>query len=292
MARPAKIEVAALNIRIPKDKDRDYVALLVKIVELRVGLRVYGDKFVALTRFNSENFTGTISKYSEIDTEGEWFDTESFDVAEADLVSGVQIPDRLRPNLVTFDYILYPENHILVFETYSGSKSLSAATMEKYFKSIVQREEVKRQFGWIEIDTVKCVGEVERILGLPMLKELKITIRRPNPDGLPYDLAEEIENRLFEQNGEEYIEVLRSNNDDGLKPNDRTKDLAYVAADNGQVSGKSVVNGMSTAHHTDAKPMLEVDTYFTDETSTQVMFRKVAGRLLERVKSLRSSLAK
>lgn len=52
MARQSKIEVSAINIRIPADKPRNYSDLISKIYERRVAAKVYGDSFLAITQYN------------------------------------------------------------------------------------------------------------------------------------------------------------------------------------------------------------------------------------------------
>jgi len=49
MPRPSKIEVSAINLRIPADRKRNYTELIAKIFEKRVAVKVYGDSFIAVT---------------------------------------------------------------------------------------------------------------------------------------------------------------------------------------------------------------------------------------------------
>ncbi|WP_421704519.1 DUF4747 family protein [Aliiroseovarius sp.] len=289
MPRPSKIEVSAVNLRIPADKPRDYVGLIEQLFEARIAIKVYGDSFIAITQFHKESGLGVFSKYSEIDIDGSWFDLEDFGPAEQGKVDEVSIPDNLRPNLSAFYFELSEEAHVLAFETYSESKGLSARSVEKYFGAALRHSSIVSKFGRVEADIVKSYGEVERIIGLPNLKELKIVIRRPNPDDISGDLAARIEDRLSEQNGEEYVEITRSKDDKGLKPNDRSKKLAIVGAENGEVTGKSIVNGVQVDHTTKEKPEKVVDTYNKDEVDTRTMFRKLAGRLVKAIKQRRAT---
>ncbi|SMX34389.1 DUF4747 family protein [Actibacterium lipolyticum] len=289
MPRPSKIEVSAINLRIPADKPRNYSDLIKRIFDKRVAVKVYGDSFVAITQYNAKSGLGVFSKYSEIDIDGDWFDIEDFGPADPEKVDEVSIPETLRPNFSAFYFELDDESHVLSFESYSESKGLSARSVERYFKEALSDDAIIEEFGWVEADVVKSYGEVERIINLPNLKELRIVIRRPNPDDLSGDFAARIEERLREQNGEEYEEVTRSKDTDGLKPNERTKKLAIVGAENGEVSGKSIVNGVQVPHTTKEKPEKIVDTYNKEEVDTRTMFRKLAGRMIESIKQRRAS---
>ncbi|PTW38808.1 DUF4747 family protein [Rhodovulum kholense] len=290
MPRPSKIEVSAINLRIPADKPRNYSDLIMRIFKRRVAVKVYGNSFVAITQFQPESGLGVLSKYSEIDIDGDWFDVVDFGPADPEKIGEVSIPETLRPNLSAFYFELDEESHVLSFESYSESKSLSARSVERYFKEALSDAAIVEEFGSVEADVVKSYGEVERIINLPNLKELRIVIRRPNPDDVSGDLAAIIEERLREQNGEEYEEVTRSKDDDGLKPNERTKKLAIVGAENGEVSGKSIVNGVQVPHTTEEKPEKVVDTYNKEEVDTRTMFRQLADRMIASIKQRRATI--
>ncbi|NRB17709.1 MAG: DUF4747 family protein [Rhodobacteraceae bacterium] len=287
MPHLSKIEVSAINIRIPIDKPRNYSELIERLCKARIAIKVHGNNFVAISQFNKKTGLGVFSKYTEIDIDGTWFDLEDFGPAEPEKIDEVSIPENLRPNLSAFYFELNEDIHVLTYESYSESKSLSALSVEKYFGAALKHESISNIFGRVEADVVKSYGEVERIIGLPNLKELKVVIRRPNPDDISGYLAAQIEERLYEQNGEEYVEIIRSKNSDGLIPNERSQKLAIVGAENGEVSAKSIVNGVQVYHTTNEKPEKVVDTYNKDEVDTRTMFRKLAGRMVEAIKQRR-----
>ena len=289
MSRHRKTEVAALNIRIPIDYKRDYGALLEDLRSLRRGVRVFGDSYVAVSFYDSKTKTGTFSKYTEIDIDGDWFDLEDFGIAKPSRIEEIFIPDSLRPNHAAFYFKLDIDLHVITFEKYSESKSLSTRSLEKYFQEILGEESIVEKYGLVESDIVKNYGEVERILALPDLKEIRLTIRRPNQDDISGSLAKIIEDRLHEQNGEEYEEIIRSR-DDGLKPNDRTKVLAQIAAENGQVRAKSVVNGILTDHDTSEVPLTEASKYSADEETAMTVFSRLSAKLLVLIKGKRAEI--
>lgn len=290
MARPSKVEVSAVNIRIPADKTRDYPSLLNELFQLKSGVRVHGNTYVAITFFNTEEGNGIISKYSEIDVDGDWFDIEFFDIASDEDIEKISIPENLRPNYSAFYFQLDIDLHVLAFETYSESKSLSSRSVQKYFDEILQTKEIRENFGFVEADIIKSYGEVSRILSLPNLNELRLTIKRPNSDDVSGDLAKDIEERLRSQNAEEYEETIKSKDEDGLSPNERTQKLAMIAAENGQVSAKSIVNGVMVPHFTTETPLKEVDTFSRDERRPMAVFRELAERIFVRVKERRDAI--
>lgn len=289
MARDPKIEVGAVNIRIPEDKKRDYVDLITRIAGLRRGIQVRGESFLAISYWDPEENVGIFSKYTEIDIDGEWFDLDDFDTASPERVEEVKIPATLKPNLSQFYFSLNKELHVVAFEIYADSKGLSARSVEKYFEEILQSNSIIRRFGRVESDIVKSYGEIERILALPHLKELRLMIKRPNSDDVGGRLARIIEERLRDNGGDEYEEVYRARGSNDLSPTKRTEELALVAAENGQVRGKSLVNGVITEADTNDRPLTETTTFKSDQSGL-AMFRTLAKKVFKRITATRASL--
>lgn len=253
---------------------------------LRQGFRVYGDSYVAINFYSRDQNIGVISKYTEIDIDGEWFDVEDFDVATPKSIEEIQIPDHLRPNLSQFWFSMDEDVHVFTFSSYSESRSLSARSMERYFKLALESRQIKDRFGAVEADVIQSFEEVDRLLDLPDLRELHLSIRRPNSDDVPGDLARIIEERLREQNAEEFEESTTTKDREGLKPNDRTRKLAYVAAENGSVRAKSLVNGIMTPASTENQPLVEKDTIPTDD-GDRPHFQRLSKAILEKIRNMR-----
>ena len=92
MARDSKIEVAAVNLRIPKRKSRDYTALIVDLLTQHRGYKIYGDNHLAITWFDPKRHLGILSKYTEIALDQNWFDVEKFDAATPEDIGKISIP--------------------------------------------------------------------------------------------------------------------------------------------------------------------------------------------------------
>ena len=289
MARDPKLEVGALNLRIPESHNRDYRALIARLADLRRGVRVYGDSYVAIRLFApDEDNLGLIAKYTEIDIDGDWFDLDEYDAAKPERLDEIHIPETLRPNLAQFYFQLFPDEHILAVSSYSESKSLSTRSMLRYFKEALSWKEITEEFGRVEVDIVQSYHAVEELLSMPHLKEVRIIIRRPNSDDVSKDLAAIIEERLREQNGDEYEEVIRSKDSGELTPNDRTRKLGQVAAENGELKTKSLVNGIMTEHEAADTPLIEKIKYKPEESELAI-FRSLAGRIRGTIARVRAS---
>lgn len=291
MARDPKIEVSAVNLRIPESHERDYDALLVMLSELQKGVRVHGSTYFAIRYYDPVEHLGILSKYTEIDIDGDWFDIEDFDSAKPEKLEEINIPAGLKPNHYQFYFQLDPKLHVVAFSNYADARGLSIKSVGRYFKEVLTAEEVEERFGRVESDIVKSYDAVTRILALPDLKELRLIIRRPNSDDIGGGLARIIEERLREQKADEYEEILRAKGANSLDPNKRTEGLAVVAAENGQVKGKSLVNGVMRDADTSDQPLTETTTYKPD-VSEIVIFKDIARKLFQRVAAARASLLK
>ncbi|OXE36668.1 MAG: hypothetical protein CGW95_06365 [Phenylobacterium zucineum] len=289
MARDSKIEVAGINLRIPEDKKRDYPALVKMLFDSREGHRVYGDSHLAMTNFDLTYNTGSIAKYTQIDLDGEWFDTATFDTASQTDVSKVNIPKNLKPNLSTFFFWLDADLHTIAFEKYSDSKALSLDAVKCYFDAALAKPNVVARFGRVEADIVNSHLAARKLLNQPNLKEIKVTIRLPNSDDVGDDLAAVIEERLRDQRATEYEETLKAKGQDSIKPNERTKKLAIVAAENGDVVVKCVVNGVMQTQKAAQTPLIEAEKYKANE-STWPHFVASAKRLFSKIKSAREQV--
>ena len=278
MARDSKHEVAAINIRIAEEHDRNYLKLIKLLSGLRRGVRVYGDTYLAISQFWPEQNIGIVSKYTELDIDGDWFNLDDFDAADADQLENINIPENLKPNLAQFYFELDSNMHILVFSSYAESKGLSTRSMANYFREALLWPEIIKSFGRVESDIVQSYRAVEELFELIDLKEIRILIRRPNPDDVSEDLAAIIEERLRAQNGDEYEEVLRSKDSGNLKPDERTRRLGNVAAENGEVQTKSLVNGVMMERKTSHTPLKEVIKNKTDQAEL-VIFKSLSRKI-------------
>ena len=293
MARDSKLEVAAINIRIPEDRERDYVALLKVLAGLKRGMKVYGDTAVAIQSFDAKTRTGLFSKFTEIDVSGDWFDVEEFAQAKPEDKESIQIPDKLRPNYSAFYFRIDPELHVVAFEIYSLSKSLSPRAVRRYFQQACMHPSVTRRFGNVQADIVNSFKDADRLLRLPNIKEVEFIIRRPNSDDIGEDLAAAIEEQLTSQNADEYHELIKSSgHGGGIKPNARSLRLGTVAAENGEMRVINLTNGVPTIHGTEPVPLCEGTKYKQDDDSVWDVFLKLSTKIFETIKSAREANVK
>ena len=289
MARDPKLEVSAVNIRIPESHERDYVGLVRALADLRRGVRVYGDSYVAISFFDPDTGVGVFSKYTELDIDGAWFDLDDFDEAEPEQVEEVSIPENLRPNLSQFFFRLDSSLHVVVFSSYAESKALSARSVARYFREAFAWTDISQRYGRVEADVVQSYSAVSELLDLPNLKEIRFIIRRPNPDDIGKGLASIIEKRLNANNADEYEEVLRSKDSGDITPSQRARELGAVSAENGELRTKSLINGIMTERHTSESPLQESKKYKPGDFELAI-FSGLADSILTKIRTARQAL--
>lgn len=287
MARPRKLAVSGLNIRIVDRARRDYAGLFQFILRSRIPVAVRGSDQLLLTQFGpdpSEDipYTGTLAKFTEIDLEAGWFDLQNLGKAEADALEEINIPPHLRPNYQAFYVNLFPESHLLVFETYSEGESLGPTSVERWMTGVLKNRAVRAAFGNVEVTLVPDLAVLDQILDAP-LRRLELRIERTNPDD--YDLAtfERIEARLRANNARREELVLVPDAGEHLTPDEETRELAHVAAENGHVSAKvDTPNGVRD-QSTKGKPLSVQETYDQEEFGTGTIFDRLSLEFVRRV---------
>ncbi len=290
MARDSKLQVAAINIRIPGNRTRDYAALLERLAKLKKAVRVFGDTAVAIQWFDAKSGLGAFSKFTEINIDGDWFDIDEFEEAKPEIVGEIQIPKNLRPNYSAFYFQLDSDLHVVAFETYSLSKSLSTRAVRIYFDQACLNANIVEQFGRIQIDIVSDFEDAERLLNLPDIREIDFVIRRPNADDIGEALAAAIEERLAEQNADEYRETIKSSgHGGGIKPNARSKRLGAIAAENGVMRVTNLTNGVITPHSTEPAPLSEGTKYKQGLNDVRDLFIDLAKKIFATIKSARQA---
>jgi len=286
MSRNPKLEVAAVNLRIPSTKARNYKSLIKDIASLKQGVKVYGDTFVAIQSFNENDNSGLMVKYTQINVDGNWFDLEKFDEADPKDIKSITIPTNLRPNHAAFLFYLDESLHTLVFSSYISAESISVAAVEKYFEYILVSKIIYERYGRVESSIINSYSAVSDLLDLSGIKEVKIAIRSPNSDDIDEALAKVIEDRLKKQNADEYEEIIRSKDNGSVKPDDRTKKLALIAAENGSVRVKAPIHGIMRWNVSSKTPLIEGEKYDSD-LSDRAVFRNLANALLKKVRVAR-----
>lgn len=290
MGRKQKFQAVVVSVRIPDDKDRNYPALLKKIYELKKSVQVYPGIGMALTSFNESSSQGTVSKFSIIDADGDWFDESGFGPASEEDLKKISIPGNLKPNLISKPLYLNKEDHLIAILTYSVGKSISPIQVEKFFRTVVSLPEIINDFGAVQIDLFKDSDEIEALLNIKTLKEIKIVVSRPNH--IMAGVAKEIEEALKAENADELTRTIKSKDKDYLDPGPHTQALGLLAAENGSMSVKFEDEGATVTSNSESKPLVKTIISDDPETTEIGIFQKMKDFLFGAVRENRAKAQK
>ena len=285
MPRKQKFQAVALSVRIPDDKERDYSSLLTAILSQRKSVEVFRGTGMALTSFNPKSGNGTISKFSIIDLEGEWFDESGFGPANEKDIEKNSIPANLRPNLISKPIRLNSEDHIIIVMNYSAGKSVSPTQVEKYFRAILSLPPIMEEFGAVQIDLYKDSDEIDEMLKIETLKEIKITVSRPNH--FDKDLAKEIEEAHKDEKADEITRTIKTKDNEYLEPGARTLAFGYLAAENGNVAVQYDDAGATVASTSQSRPLIKTEMTDDPESTEEGIFAKISRFLIDAVRANR-----
>lgn len=290
MARKKKVEAAAVNITIHPHPQGVYREFMKDAFDLRRAVRVRGDTYMILGSLEGERdaepdvLSGTLIKFTQIDMDAPWFNLETFSEAEEEQVASVYIPENLRPNMVAMYFAFFVKHHLLVFEHYSEGKTLSARQVTIFLTRLSRDLRLQEKYGSIEVSPVSDKEGLSEVLSIYSLRSLTMTIMRPNPGDTLAGQTAEFFRRLERQNAKQLQERYDAMPGQALEPDEDTRQVAEVAAQNGEVvaSGRNE-SGITETRSTKDHPAIEAERFDPDVTSPRNAFVGAAVRLVKRL---------
>lgn len=241
MAQDRTLVIAGLNIVTHPHSPQGYVDLLRALfamkrpVTLRTTQKIMLGELLPLTRGQpTEGMFGRFYRFDQIDPESPWFNVVSHEAATDEEMAAVSIPSHLKPNLVTFDFVFFPQGHRLYFVSKYDKYATSPGSIRKLFATLVEQESIVQRFGKVEITVLPDHHQLRRILSLHRLAKLTIDVIRPNPDDNS-DEDEEVFRRLASQGARRVTQILTAEPRETIRPDRDTEVLARVASHNGKV---------------------------------------------------------
>lgn len=277
--RSSVFHIACLNIVLHPHSSEKYIKLLSTIFKNKLDAKVRGDDALMIGSFHSaeqestQAYTGNIYKYLKLDEAEDWFNTLNMDAATKEDVSGIVIPAHLKPHFKKFPYVFFPKKHRLYFITKKTDYNLSPLLVKRFFDAIATRPELA-DFGELTVTVQPEKGVTEEFFKIGQISLIELEIHKPNPDDHD-ELEEEIMERLKELNAakekRQYIAAGR----EGLKPDERLKALAALAAENGEVYVKGKTDGQTVELSTKDRPLKAPASYNPDmQTESDALLEK------------------
>ncbi|MER8815706.1 DUF4747 family protein [Mesorhizobium sp. M0027] len=242
MARKIKISASALNIRLHPHSVEIYASWIELIFSKKLIAQVYGDRhgmISMLDRTESEDgkISGIITTFVKLDDGGTWFNTEQLTEATDEQVSKVSIPPNIYPNSSTFYFLFDTIDHRLYFQTYSkGGNIFTPTSALRFFGRLARDLDVMGRFGEAKISLVQDEASLERMFSIKRIKEIEITILKPNTDIFDDDFEKNIEKHLEDTKSSQFTVIYRAEANGSIKPDDDINKISKVALENGSVN--------------------------------------------------------
>ncbi|NMG04926.1 DUF4747 family protein [Azoarcus taiwanensis] len=162
MAREKKVGIGAVNITMHPHSPDLYAQLIKDAKKLKCFSRLSKDKagLIASVYYHDKSkgrsspLTGDLYRFSDIDLEGNWFNTQTNQHAEENDLKGVSIPEHLKPNSSRFSYIFFPETHVLFYESYYDGHSLSNRSVLKLIEGSLNDPRLVQKYGVVDVTVI------------------------------------------------------------------------------------------------------------------------------------------
>ncbi|WP_137153486.1 DUF4747 family protein [Rhizobium sp. FKL33] len=240
MARKIKVSAASLNIRLHPHSPEIYMDWMVDIYRKKLIGPVHGDRHAMISTLDASKandgiIRGVITTFIKFDSDGDWFNSEKLEEATKDDVSEIKIPDNLHYNPAQFYFTFYARYHRLYFQTYSNKKVLTPPSAHNFFSHLSRDLDVMEKFGEAQISIVQDRATLDKMFKIERIKEISVTILKPNTDVFDDDFEKNIEAHLANTKSREFTVKYKADARGSIEPDDDIKRISKIALDNGSV---------------------------------------------------------
>ena len=240
MARKIKVSASALNIRLHPHAPETYVAWLDAIYRKKLIAPVFGDRhgmISSLNRSRAEDgvLTGVITTFVKFDAAADWFNSDNLEEATVDDVSQINIPKNMHYNPAQFFFTFQARTHRFYFQTYSKGKTLTPLSAKNFMSYLSRNLDVLERFGEAQISVVQEKATLDKMFKIDRIKEISITILKPNTDIFDDDFEQNIEAHLAKTKSRQLTVTYKADANGSIDPDDDIKKISDVALHNGSV---------------------------------------------------------
>ncbi len=277
MARKVKVSASTLNVRLHPHSPDIYMQWIQSIYSKRLMAQVHGDRYGIISsvdRTGAANnvVTGAITTFVKFDGDGNWFNAEDMADATDEDISEINIPPNLFPNASAFFFYFDAQEHKIYFQTYSKGKTLTSGSALRFFKGLAVKSPIANEFGEAKINIVQDKSSLEAMFAIKRIKEINITIVKPNTDIFDDDFESNIEKHL-EQTGSREVSIsYKSEGNGSIKPDDDINKISKVALENGTVEVVGRDEKGAVRLNSENFPKELHDRYDPDEQSERTAF--------------------
>jgi len=292
LARLKEVRVSGLNITNEHESAQAYYEAIYLAYENRLVHTYQGDHALVVTALPERSkgdlptdIYGVFARYTQIDVDGDWLNTESLKLATPTDKKSIQIPSNLKPNVSAFYFRFNLHNHKLMFEVYSTQgKTLSQAKAKDFFLDVLNQEPVRKEWGAFNVNIISSDESLDTILDVYKIQYIITEIERPNGDGVGSALER------AEKSHKERLETLKAQRQkteykalpgQSLEPDEQLKTEMYIASNNGNatVIGRDE-EGKKVEKSLDEYPRVEGVKYDTELRLGRQAFDEATDKFL------------
>ena len=265
MTRNRTLGVYALNIAADPHPPGIYISLL-KAAARKVGPAHGSDAAKITAPKEVENrpgiYVGRILVWTEVDLKGRWLDVDSDEDLSDEDRRKINIPGNAKPNFRVFNYAFHEKKHRFYFEASNEyGHSLGPKTAERIMVGLFSSIKLKPQNPNVSVTVIPKDGQVRKILSMPGLRKLEISLTLPNPDQVDPAKRRRIYKQLKDNKAKRWEQIFtKEAGANSLTPTDQVIDFAEIAAENGNVRGEGWSDGKKSELSTSSAPRRETIT--------------------------------
>jgi len=245
-------------------------------------VKLHGDRFGMLSLINRDEddgfVSGVITTFIKVEFDGRWFDASVMDDASAERVAEVVIPDDIYPNAARFYFEFDVQKHRIYVQSYSEGKYLSAKQAHALFSGLAELRQMKAKFGKIHVTIVQSKEGLDKLFSIKIIKEIKITIYKPNPDIFSENFEANIENHLAQAHSQSVTISYQADPGESVRPTAEIMQISQAALENGNVQVRGRDEAGAVNKSTDKIPKEYHDKYDSDQVTERNAFRRLIPR--------------
>jgi hypothetical protein len=262
MAKTRTVEIRQINVSMhAPHSPQGYVDLFVHAFRLRrIFKRGRADGFLLGALYDAKGavdrneLQGEIYRFTNIDQDAAWFNTQTGKPAEEAETEHIIIPGNLHPNLERILFVFRPREHRFWFISRDRKAAMGPSIAESFLQRLFDEVSQKRNLPTVEVTIVPDDAAVDEVLSIHRLTKLFFEFKRPNADD-GAAAAQRIMERMKQRRVNRLREEMTSKDPDGIKTDPALKAEAKVAADNGYVASQGYdVTGKVQSESTKARP--------------------------------------
>ncbi|MBP8149170.1 MAG: DUF4747 family protein [Limnohabitans sp.] len=284
-SRTRSIEIRQINIAMhAPHSPRRYVDLFQKTYGLQyVHKRGRSDGYMlgALYDVDSavekDELRGEIYRFTNIDPNSPWFNTQTGKPADEDETGRIAIPGHLHPNLDRMPFVFRPKSHRFWYVSKDRKASMGPGVAESFLHSLFERVCIAHNFSPVNVTVVPDKAAVDEVFSIGRLTRLTMVFKRPNDDGS--EIERSIKEKMERRRVNRLVEMMTSQEPLGILPDADLVEEAKAASTNGHVESEGYNDiGETIQQSTASKPALYSRSLNEEvETISQLLLRTSNG---------------